>query len=658
MCGIFGIIYNEENKIRISSLVNSLGINSERRGKDASGLAFQDFRVFKSNLPFNETFNQTKIKSLFSLKTDFEIKSIIGHTRLATNGSASDDVNNQPVQFDEIIGIHNGIICNTKFLSEQYNLNSDIRSELDSEVLFLAIKKEFHKNQEETDLQSRWNKTLKNVYSKIEGSASIAILTKSGETILATNTGSLYIVRFDNYLLFSSERLVLEDTIQEFERNPKFKIEQIKPFSVVHFTINGKIDYHFYSDKIESNYLVNKSNSDLQISVPKEVSLYFNSIEHKDRIKKINDRVLNLKRCTRCILPSTHPFISFDRNGVCNYCNNYRHIVYSDISEFKQIIENIKSKYGENNQNCIVPLSGGRDSLFAIHKAVEFGLNPVAYTYDWGLVTDLARRNQSRACQRLGIEHIVISADIKKKRENVSKNVSSWLKNPDLGIIPLFMAGDKMFFTNANMLRKKLGIETLIFGMTEFENNDFKEGFCNVYREKHKSGGRFYHMDSFQQIKMMYHYFKEFVKTPSYFNSSVFDTMKAYSAYYLTEHDYTLLYKYYPWNEKEIEETIISEYNFELSPDTESTWRIGDGTAAFYNYIYYSLAGFSESEPMRSNQIREGQITREEGLILAERDNKPRYESLVWYCETIGLDPLKVIKRIDSLPFVENKWQL
>lgn len=46
--------------------------------------------------------------------------------------------------------------------------------------------------------------------------------------------------------------------------------------------------------------------------------------------------------------------------------------------------------------------------------------------------------------------------------------------------------------------------------------------------------------------------------------------------------------------------------------DTNTTWRIGDGTAAFYNYVYYTVAGFTEHDTFRSNQIREGQMTREE----------------------------------------------
>ena len=65
-------------------------------------------------------------------------------------------------------------------------------------------------------------------------------------------------------------------------------------------------------------------------------------------------------------------------------------------------------------------------------------------------------------------------------------------------------------------------------------------------------------------------------------------------------------------------------YDWEKAPDTSTTWRIGDGTAAFYNYVYHLVAGFSEHDTFRSNQIREGQITRVEALALIEPPEDPR----------------------------------
>ena len=68
----------------------------------------------------------------------------------------------------------------------------------------------------------------------------------------------------------------------------------------------------------------------------------------------------------------------------------------------------------------------------------ELGLNPITYTYDWGMVTDLARRNIARICGKLGVENIIVAANIHWKRMNISKNIKAWLKNPSLGMIPLF----------------------------------------------------------------------------------------------------------------------------------------------------------------------------------------------------------------------------
>ena len=59
---------------------------------------------------------------------------------------------------------------------------------------------------------------------------------------------------------------------------------------------------------------------------------------------------------------------------------------------------------------------------------------------------------------------------------------------------------------------------------------------------------------------------------------------------------------YVPWDEGQIVSTIIDRYDWETAPDTKSTWRIGDGTAAFYNFIYWTAAGFTESDTFRAGQ--------------------------------------------------------
>ena len=88
-----------------------------------------------------------------------------------------------------------------------------------------------------------------------------------------------------------------------------------------------------------------------------------------------------------------------------------------------------------------------------------------------------------------------------------------------------------------------------------------------------------------------------------------------------------------------------------LSPtDTDTTWRIGDGTAGFYNYIYYTIAGFTEHDTFRSNQVREGVLSREQALKLVEKENQPRYENIAQYLKMLNLDFSNVIKTINDVP--------
>jgi hypothetical protein len=312
------------------------------------------------------------------------------------------------------------------------------------------------------------------------------------------------------------------------------------------------------------------------------------------------------------------------------------------------LAENYRHK--NKTPDCLVPYSGGRDSTYTLHIVKKvLNLNPIAFTYDWGMVTDLARRNIARVCGKLGVENIIVSADIRWKRENIRKNIIAWLKNPDLSMVPLFMAGDKYFFYYCNKVKKENGIDLNIWGINPLENTEFKTGFAGLAPEFDKK--RIYSLSIQNQIKLFGNVAANIIKSPGYINQSVFNSLGSFAVrYFSPKRDYYHLFDYYKWDEKEISELIKKEYNWETAIDTNSTWRIGDGTASFYNYIYCTVAGFSEIDTFRSNQIREGMLTRDEALHLVEKENLPRYETLRWYMEIVGLDFEHVIKIVNNIP--------
>ena len=241
------------------------------------------------------------------------------------------------------------------------------------------------------------------------------------------------------------------------------------------------------------------------------------------------------------------------------------------------------------------------------------------------------------------MEHILVSADINQKRSYIRKNVLAWLKRPQLGIVPLFMAGDKQYFYYANQMRQQLGLDLIILAANPLEETFFKSGFCGLAPSLTRP-------TLAQQFKLASFYGKEFILNPAYINASLADTLWAFASYYTIPHNYLRFYNYLPWNEENINSMMHKNYDWEVATDTKTTWRIGDGTAAFYNYIYYSVAGFCENDTFRSNQIREGMISRSSAMATVYRDNQPRYESIQWYCDTIKVDMESVLNRINLIP--------
>ena len=215
-------------------------------------------------------------------------------------------------------------------------------------------------------------------------------------------------------------------------------------------------------------------------------------------------------------------------------------------------------------------------------------------------------------------------------------------------MVSILTAGDKHFFKYIETVKKQTGVKLNLWGINPLEVTHFKSGFLGIkpdFEEK-----RVYMPGFYNQLRYQFLRFKAMTKSSGYFNSSLWDTLSGeYYRSFAKKEDYFHVFDYWTWDENIIDKTL-AEYDWELAPDTNTTWRIGDGTAAFYNYIYYTVAGFTEHDTFRSNQIREGQITRDEALKLVIDENKPRYQNIRWYLDTINMDYTEVIKVINSMP--------
>lgn len=117
-------------------------------------------------------------------------------------------------------------------------------------------------------------------------------------------------------------------------------------------------------------------------------------------------------RCTRCILPSSLKGITFNNEGVCNHCLDYERnfadwdkIAIRKEKEFEQILNRAKSL--KRPYDCLVPLSGGKDSTFALYLATRiYKLKTLAVTLDNSYLTNPAKQNISNALLNCNADHI------------------------------------------------------------------------------------------------------------------------------------------------------------------------------------------------------------------------------------------------------------
>ena len=662
MCGIVGfsscckkITENEAKKI-----VSQLLVLSETRGKEAAGAAIMQhnkLNTIKRALPAAQMVKLSEYEKLFS-QEEFNAEkwfSIIGHSRLVTNGTQNEEDNNQPVIKEQTITVHNGIIVNA---DELWKEHSEIKraSEVDTEI-FTALYEEYRKIDTEVG-------AVQHVYQDIYGMANtLNMLCDTEQLVAATNNGSLYYCWSCDHksIVLASEELMLR---RLFERNKTARrlflgadIQQLKANTGIIVDLKDNMNAQVFPLVVEpieiaQQHTKKRIGMDVRPVEPPAGSVVAINPHNYRKFEIDPAPIQKLRRCTKCVLPETMPFIEFDENGVCNYCHTYTKQKYLGKDALSAWADRVRRKDGQ--VDSIVSFSGGRDSSYGLHYFVrELGLHPVCFSYDWGMVTDLARRNQSRMCASLGVELIVDSADIAKKRDNIRRNVTAWLKKPDLGMVPIFMAGDKQYFYYANQVRKDLKVNDVLMASNPFEKTHFKSGFCGSRPSVLNQKGENMALEQLalgSVLRMAGHYARQYITNPSYINRSILDTAGATICYYAIPHKYLRLYDYIPWEENELNDVLLNEYDWEISADTQSTWRIGDGTAPFYNYIYYCVAGFTENDTLRSNQIREGMLTREEALKLVERDNTPRFDSMQWYFDVIGVDMSEALTVVNKIP--------
>ncbi|MEG4227938.1 N-acetyl sugar amidotransferase [Microcoleus sp. N9_B2] len=125
-----------------------------------------------------------------------------------------------------------------------------------------------------------------------------------------------------------------------------------------------------------------------------------------------------IRYCNCCVMPETKPDLFIDEEGICSACRNMEKRQAVDWESRKQellkVLDRYRSKDG-SNYDCIVPVSGGKDSHFQVIRMLELGMNPLCVTSTTDKLSDIGRRNIENL-KNLGVDYIEVTVNPSVRR--------------------------------------------------------------------------------------------------------------------------------------------------------------------------------------------------------------------------------------------------
>lgn len=126
-----------------------------------------------------------------------------------------------------------------------------------------------------------------------------------------------------------------------------------------------------------------------------------------------------IRYCNRCVMPDSKPDLFLDEEGVCNACRSYerrKEINWAQRNdELQKILDRYRSKDG-SNWDCIVPVSGGKDSTFQLVRMLQHGMNPLCITATTCDLSEIGRRNIQNI-KEMGVDYVEFTPNPKIRRK-------------------------------------------------------------------------------------------------------------------------------------------------------------------------------------------------------------------------------------------------
>ena len=115
-----------------------------------------------------------------------------------------------------------------------------------------------------------------------------------------------------------------------------------------------------------------------------------------------------LKKCVKCQMPETYETIEFDKNGTCNICETSNKKKDIDWGKRKLLLDRIIDEHrGKYSYDCIIPFSGGKDSVFQVYYLMkEYKIKPLLVRFNHGFIRKTIHENVDKILKKLGVDFI------------------------------------------------------------------------------------------------------------------------------------------------------------------------------------------------------------------------------------------------------------
>jgi N-acetyl sugar amidotransferase len=343
-------------------------------------------------------------------------------------------------------------------------------------------------------------------------------------------------------------------------------------------------------------------------------------------------------RCKKCVLSDKYPGISFDEKGICNFCNDfYKNIGYDEKPDFN-LLENKLNKIFEKSKkigqyyNCLVPLSGGKDSTYILYLCIKkYKLKTLAFTIDNGFLSNIGKQNITNAIDILGVDHLFIKPSWLDMKNSYKIMIENY------GFSCVFC--DHSIFYISRYIQNKFNIPLIILG-----GSPRTQGRPSklLYRIDYNAIISAYEKKGLESI-----YFNNFPWFKSNQNEK--------NPLGKVDVDRISLPYYLDWPEETIPQILSGELKWQRKE--EATEHVDCYVAKIKDYVANRIWGFTWQEIKYSDLIRDGQLIRKEALNLLKIDTEtlkkepPYFDEYLLKLDYTKSQFYKILKNINKLPF-------